>query len=167
VRQNQAEEISGRALLLTAALLQEGGVAAKGESAGIAHGRARWLELCDKDVAAGQAADDHQKATTLYRTWVRRPILDEEEGVYYSCGMHLLGHRDLEIDSALEADAAVQWIDLLGLYLLADKHRRPVKDGEGFRLGESGPRRVMRFRPCLRYASDDFFYNPYGCIRLD
>ncbi|HMF10845.1 MAG TPA: hypothetical protein VKE94_01025, partial [Gemmataceae bacterium] len=44
IRKDLAESISGRMLLLTAALVHEGGLAAKAESAGIGHGRARWLE---------------------------------------------------------------------------------------------------------------------------
>jgi hypothetical protein len=35
--------------------------------------------------------------------------------------MHLLGQRDIEIESSLDPDAAVEWIDLLGLYLVADR----------------------------------------------
>ncbi|MDB5309336.1 MAG: hypothetical protein JWO38_3538 [Gemmataceae bacterium] len=167
LRKDVAREISGRVLRVTAALLRDGGLAAKGESAGIAHGRARWLELWDRYAEAGQVGDGHREAATLYWAWVRRPLLDEEEGIYYSCGMHLLGERDIEIDSVLELEAALEWIDLLGLYLVADRPQRPVNDGDGFRLRDPGPRRVIQFRPCLRYEHDDFFYNPYGYVRLD
>jgi len=166
LRQDLALDISGRALVLIGALLENGGVAAKAESSGIAHGRDRWLELsaqCDPT----KKADDHDQRAALYWAWVRRPIEDDDEGVYYSCGMHLLGQRDVEIDSSLDVDSAVKWIDLLGLYLVADKPERPVRDGAGFRQRESGPRRIMRLGPCSRYEEDDFFFNPYGYIRLE
>jgi hypothetical protein len=167
IRKKLAGEVSGLALLLTAALLREGGVAAKGEATGIAHGRARWLALAADYVRATEWADAHAQGAALYRAWVRRPLLDELEGVYYSCGMHLLGERDIEIESSLDLDSALEWLDLLGLYFVGDRPKQPVKDGEGFRLNEAGPRRVMRFRPCDRYEPDGFMFNPHGYIRLE
>lgn len=167
LRKNLAEEASGRALLLTAALLDAGGVAAKSESAGLAHGRAHWRRLADEYTQAAKDGDDHSRASTLYWAWVRRPLLDNDATVYYSCGMHLLGHPDAEIECSLELDAALEWIDLLGLYLVADKPKRPLKDGEGFRLRNPGPRRILRKQPCSRYDPDYFLFNPYGYIRLE
>lgn len=167
IRKSKAVELSGQTLLLTAALLRGGGVAAKGESAGIAHGRAKWLELATTFARAGKWADWHTLGATLYWAWVRRPLLDEGAALYHSCGLHLVGERDVEIDATLDPDAAVEWIDLLGLYLVADRPQRPVKSGSGFRLSDTGPRRVMRLEPCARYEVDDFLYNPYGYIRLE
>jgi hypothetical protein len=166
IREGQAPDISGRALLLTAALLQGGGVAAKGESAGIAHGRARWLNLAADYTQAAARKDLHTLGATLYWAWVRRPLLDEDSGVFHSCGMHLLGERDVEIESSLDVDEAVEWIDLLGLYLVADRPKRKIKNGEGFRLRDGGPRRVLQLEPCQRYEEDAFLFNPYGYIRL-
>jgi hypothetical protein len=165
---SKALELSGRMLRLTAALLQNGGTAAKGESAGIAHGRAHWLAMAAAHAQAEQAGDNHAGASKLFFAWVRRPLLSEDdEGVLYSCGMHLLGVRDVEIDAALDVETAVEWIDLLGLYLVADRPSRPLKDGEGFRLSDNGPRRLLRQQPCERYESEEFFYNPYGYYRLE
>jgi hypothetical protein len=167
IRKDRAADVSGRALLLTAALLRGSGVAAKGESAGIAHGRARWLELADRFVRARRRGDTHTEGTTLHWAWVRRPMIADDEGVYYSCGMHLLGERDIEIEISLDLADALEWMDLLALYLVADRPTRPLKDGEGFRRKDKGPRRVMRFRPCERYEKDGFMFNPYGYIRLE
>jgi hypothetical protein len=44
IKKKEADSISATALLLVAELLRAGGVAAKSESAGLAHGRDRWLE---------------------------------------------------------------------------------------------------------------------------
>jgi hypothetical protein len=162
----RAADISGRVLLLIAELLRGDGVAAKGESSGITHGRNLWLELADIAAQATDRDDAVKRSATLYRAWVRRPLLDPEAAVLYSCGMHLLGEPDMEIESSLDIDAALEWIDLLGLYLVADRPARPIKDGEGFRLTDTGPRRIMRLRPCDRYAEDEFFFNPYGYTRL-
>jgi hypothetical protein len=166
IRKGRAADISGPALSLVAALLRDGGVAAKGESAGIAHGRARWLELAAAHARATERSDAHAAGASLYWAWVRRPLVDEDEAVFYSCGMHLLGQPDAEIESSLDVGAAVEWIDLLGLYLVADRPARPIKQGEGFRLKDPGPRRVMRLTPCERYEEDSFMFNPYGYILL-
>jgi hypothetical protein len=167
IRKKHAADISGRALLLTAALLRGGGVAAKGEGAGIAHGRSRWLELAEEFAQAKEDGDTHTEGATLYWAWVRRPMIDDDEAVYYSCGMHLLGLCDIEIETSLDLADAIEWMDLLGLYLAGDRPTRPLKDREGFRLKDEGPRRVIRLRPCERYQDDEFMFNPYGYIRLE
>lgn len=161
-----AVKISGRTLLLAAALLRAGAVAVKGESAGIAHGRERWLELASEYTHSTQQNDSHAAGAVLHQSWVRRPLLDDDSAVYYSCGMHLLGEPDVEYPTGGEVGEALRWLDLMGLYLVADRPTRALKDGEGFRLATSGPRRLMRFVPCQRYATDDFFFNPYGYVRL-
>lgn len=167
IHQDRAVDISGQALQLTSALLQHGGTAAKGESAGIVHGRAKWLKLATDYVRAVEKTDVFDFCSTLYWAWVRRPLLDLENDAYYSCGLHLLGLPDVEIESSLELNSALEWIVLLGLYLAADRPQRPLLDGEGFRLRNEGPRRIMRMKPCQRYAEDEFFYNPDGYIRLE
>lgn len=167
IRKDQAADISGRALLLTAALLRGGGAAAKGEGAGIAHGRARWLKLAEEFARAKEEGDILSEGATLYRAWVRRPMNDSDDGTYYSCGMHLLGEPDAEIEASLDLANAIEWMDMLGMYLVGDRPTRPLKDGEGFRINDEGPRRVMRFRPCERYEDDEFMFNPYGYIRLE
>jgi hypothetical protein len=161
-----AESISARTLLLAATLLNQGGLAAKSESAGLAHGRKRWLELGCGLSAAMKAGDSHSAAATLYWAWVQRIIHDRPSGMFYSCGMHLLGHRDTEIEDSLSMDDALEWIDMLGMYLVADKPARPVDDGDGFRLRDEGPRRIIRFTACERCDDDHYFFNPYGYHRL-
>jgi hypothetical protein len=131
VQKKLSVDISGQALLLTASLLKRGGVAAKSESAGIAHGRNRWLELATDYGNAKDKGDIHAQDTSLYWAWVRRPVIDDDDGVYYSCGMHLLGERDCEIESSLDVPDTIEWMDLLGLYLVGDRPTRPLNDGEG------------------------------------
>ncbi|MDX1929200.1 MAG: hypothetical protein SFV81_21915 [Pirellulaceae bacterium] len=162
----KAESISATTLLLVAELLKAGGVAAKSESAGLAHGRDRWLDLASQYRQAIKDGDAHSASTALYWAWVQRAIHDEDTNSLYSVGMHLLGLPDVEVDDDLEVPDAVKWIDLMGLYLVADKPKRALREGEGFRLSDSGPRRIIELDDCQRYAEDDFFFNPYGYIRL-
>jgi hypothetical protein len=166
IKKNDSESISATALLLVAELLKAGGVAAKSESAGLAHGRERWLELALQYRKGIKDGDTHAASAALYRAWVQRAIHDEDTNSFYSVGMHLLGHRDVEVDDELDVPDAVKWIDLMGLYLVADKPNRTLREGEGFRLSDSGPRRIIELDNCHRYAEDDFFFNPYGYIRL-
>jgi hypothetical protein len=166
VHREHAIDVSGQALLLTAALLQSEAVAAKGESAGIAHGRTRWLELARQFRHASVTADTIAQGASLYQAWVRRPIEDDEDRSFYSCGMHLLGEPDIEIENSLDLADALEWMDMLGLYLVGDRPARPPQDNETFGFKQYDPGRTIRLQPCTRYATDDFMYNPYGCIRL-
>lgn len=166
INKMEAELTAATALLLVAELLKAGGVAAKSESAGLAHGRDLWLDLARQYRKASDEGDAHTASAALYRAWVQRAIHDEDTNSLYSVGMHLLGHPDVEVDDNLQVPNAVKWIDLMGLYLVADKPKRALREGEGFRLSDSGPRRIIELDDCLRYADDDFFFNPYGYIRL-
>lgn len=159
---SNAQEISGRSLELIASMFLKGAVAAKSESAGLVHGKGRWLSLANDYRTALISGDSFKAGATLYDAWVQRCLRSSDGSSIYSVGMHLLGHREIEFANATDPLDAIRWIDLLGYYLLADRPERPIKDGEGFRLTEDGPRRVIKQFACDRYPSDDFFYNPYG-----
>ena len=166
IKKAEAEQISATALQLVAELLQAGGIAAKSESAGLAHGRDHWLDLSKQYTRAKATGDTHSASATLYRAWVQRAIHDPDTNSLYSVGMHLLGYRDVDLNDDRDVSEAVNWIDLMGLYLVADKPKRALRDGEGFRLSDRGPRLIIELDDCMRYAEDDFFFNPYGYIRL-
>jgi hypothetical protein len=153
-----ARAISARMLALTATLLRAGLSAVKNESSGLAHGRDRWLAIAD---AAAAAPTEGHLTLSLYDAWVKRPIRDED-GVLYSCGMHLLGAPEVEVVDGAIDDVAT--IDAFAGYMLLESPR--LRDGEGFRVAVDAPRWTIEFRPCDRYAEDDFFYNPFGAWRL-
>ena len=161
VAAERAQAISQRTLAVAAALLEAGALAVKGESSGIAHGAARWREL----AARSTSSDKLEQASALHRAWVRRPLGDD--GLLYTCGMHLLGARDIEVRESEEVHDDIGWLDLLALYLLAELPERGIREGEGFRQAEGGERRILHGVPCTRYPSDDFFFNPYGYWRLE
>ncbi|MEV1171785.1 hypothetical protein [Nonomuraea sp. NPDC049784] len=161
-----AFDTSRRLLAVTAALLRSGAVAVKNESSGIAHGLDRWLALADR------AADvtDEGLAGALVAAWVKRPIYDGQ--VLYSCGMHLLGAPEVEIEVGEEHPTEdrllelVAHLDALAIYLLTDPRAEEIEDGAGFRMAEDAPRWGLRTGTCDRYDEDDLFFNPYGYVRL-
>lgn len=161
-----AADTSRRLLAATAALLRSGAAAVKNESSGIAHGRDRWLALADR--AAG--ATDEDLAGALVAAWVKRPIYDGQ--VLYSCGMHLLGAPEVEIEVGEEPPAKDELLDLvahldtLAIYLLTDPRAEEIEDGAGFRMTEDAPRWLLRTGTSDRYDEDDLFFNPYGYVRL-
>ncbi|GAA2896890.1 hypothetical protein GCM10010517_61910 [Streptosporangium fragile] len=160
-------------LAVTAALLRSGATAAKNESSGLTHGRDRWLAIADR--AAG--ADDWVAlAVALYYAWVKRPLADGN--LLRSCGMHLLGAPDVEVEAAwlaqetgrrppgAQVDDSVELMDQMALYLLCEDRARKIQDGEGFRLAPDAPRWILERHPCRQYDEDDFYFNPYGYWRL-
>jgi len=155
-----ALDLSAKTLAIVDALLDAGALAVKSESAGVAHGAKRWRKLA-KGARKKSVLD---RADALRLAFVRRPIGDGK--LLYSCGMHLLGERDIEIRASDDVFDDIGWMDLLAIYLLAEKPARGVHAGEGFRQEAGGERRVLRARTCKRYDDDDFFYNPYGYWRM-
>lgn len=156
----EAFAVTRRMLAVIAALLQNGGTAAKSESSGIAHGRDRWLHLASVAAATNDRAG---QAPPLYAAFVRRPL--SSGLVYYSCGLHLMGEADVEITAA-DDDRGLEWMDGLARYLLIDRGSARIRDGDTFGLQADSPRRVLRHRACTRYRDDDLFYNPWGYWRL-
>ncbi|MFG1959357.1 hypothetical protein [Nonomuraea sp. NPDC049028] len=189
-----AFDTSRRLLAVTAALLRSGATAVKNESSGITHGRDRWLALADQaaDIREESLADraaiatpegladitdegladvtDEGLAGALVAAWVKRPIYDGQ--VLYSCGMHLLGAPEVEIEVGAvppakdELPELVAHLDTLAIYLLTDPRAAEIEDGAGFRMAEDAPRRLLRTGTCDRYDEDDLFFNPYGYVRL-
>ncbi|MGV9773700.1 hypothetical protein [Streptosporangium sp. NPDC003464] len=163
-------DVSRRMLEVTAALLRSGATAVKNESSGLAHGRDRWLTLADKVSGAPNWAES---AITLFRAWVKRPISDGS--LMRSCGMHLLGAPDVEVDLVQPVsrhlpgellEGGVQLIDEVAFYLLVESRALEITDGEGFRLAPDAQRWIMHRHPCQGYEEDSFFFNPYGYWRL-
>lgn len=131
------------ALGLIDALFDDGALACKCDTAGVAHGMKRWRTL----AARSRDADRRERAALLYRAFVRRPLSDED--VLYSCGMHQLGYPDIEYVGLRNELAATDLIDRVAKAVLA---------GENSGLPHA---------PCTRYHGDFFFYNPYGYLRVE
>lgn len=158
--QDDQAYISERMLAVTSELFERwGATAIKSESSGLAHSRDTWLALAD-------AADAPH---ALRQAWVKRPILDDD--LLYTCGMHLLGAPDVELqaEGLHDMNRQGEWVELIdGLtgYLHTEARAAEIRDGEGFRLAEDAPRWLLSQQPCDRYPDDDIFFNPYGYWRL-
>lgn len=146
IDRDKALSVSAAALEITARLIKAGATAVKSESAGIAHGLDHWAHLA--------------QTKALRLAWVRRPI--QENKTLYSCGMHLLGQPDIECAGGFEASEAVRWIDALAEQSM-DGQLAPARQ---FSIDGEARGKRLQFVPCKRYAEDDFFFNPYGYIRV-
>ncbi len=146
MERSEAMAVSAAALEITARLIQAGATAVKSESAGVAHGLDHWVQLA--------------RHGALRQAWVRRPIADDD-GTQYSCGMHLLGQPDIECAPGRPDLEAVRWMDAL-----ADKTLAGQPPGKTFSIDGRAPAKKLQTLPCTRYEEDDFFFNPYGYVRI-
>ena len=145
-----AVQNSAIALRLVAHTLDNGIVAAKGESAGVAHGVARWKALARE--ADGQTGAAIARPCRL--AFAKRPIGTDEH--LYSVGFHLVGIPEVYAPKTLSDDE-------LALSALIDTVAdEVVTDG----IDQVLKRRRARLLPVDAYGEDEFKYNPYGAIHL-
>jgi hypothetical protein len=159
--------VSRRFLRLGGRLLEAGALAMKCESSGIAHGRARWLELA-------QEARGDNAWSALLRGYVQLPIQKGDD--YHTCGLHLLGQPDLIASGALMREAcgsthdevwtAVDHFRAFANYLLAECTPGRFASGHTFSLNAAAPRFRVIWEECTGYDEDDFFFNPFGRWRF-
>ncbi|HEV7306142.1 hypothetical protein [Ensifer sp.] len=146
-----AVEISSRALRLVVQALDSGVIAAKGESAGVAHGTDRWREL-------GRQAEEQRGAAEIARisrlAFSKRPLTDGD--FLFSVGFHLIGIPEVFVSKRLSGDerALSAIIDAVAEEVIAE--------GVDAVLA----RRGATLQPVDSYEEDDFKYNPYGAIRV-
>ena len=162
-----APDVSRGLLRLGGRLLEAGALAMKCESSGIAHGRARWLELA-------REAEDADSWLALYRGYVQLPIQDGDD--YYTCGLHLLGQPDLIASGALLRQVrgstkdpgwtAVELFRAFAHYQLAECTPGQFASGHTFSPDAASPRFRVLWEECTGYEEDDFFFNPFGRWRF-
>jgi hypothetical protein len=153
----------------------------------VAHGRKRWLELCDQadrgfEAATSKGLDEDEQAKAhmdfwgaLVESYVQLPIATDV-GDFYSCGMHLLGQPDAIISAEIadlafgnEGERNTEIVNLFFMfdyYLLAECPADGMQEGHTFRMHEQSPRFRLRLEDCTGYDEDDFFHNPYGRWRF-
>jgi hypothetical protein len=143
-------DISAAALCLTVHMLGNGAVAAKGESAGVAHGVTRWTQLAkDADTARDQAA----LARICRLAWAKRPL--DGGDILKSVGFHLVGLPEIYIATRLgNVPDLTRIMDRMADEMLQTGAEAVVK------------RYNATHEPVDFYAEDKFKFNPYGAVRL-
>jgi Domain of unknown function (DUF4261) len=135
-------------------LLRAGGIAVKVESAGLAHRAEVWQQL------AGEAETSD---AALYHAYVTR-IGQNDTGLFYTCGMHNLGLRDVVVQDALPPREAAALLQTFALYTLLE--RPLLESGHTFSVDPHAPRYRVLAEPCELYTEDELFFNPFGVWRL-
>jgi len=146
----EALAVSLTALMLVERVLEAGATAAKGESAGIAHGAARWRQLARE--AEGNEPGVAARACRL--AFTKRPITDGD--FFSSVGFHLVGLPEVFVPSSSS-------VDELALSAMIDSFADEMAaDGVGAVVARYG----AELKAIDEYEEDDFKYNPFGGIYL-
>ena len=149
-----AVTISTAALFLVESVISAGAVAAKGESAGVAHGPARWRELALAAAAGLKTDDDFAVSRVCRLAFAKRPL--ESENYVESVGYHLVGLPEVYVAKTLGTD----------------REKAALMDAVADEATHRGVDAVLRERKAKLsfatiYASDDFKFNPYGIVHID
>ena len=146
-------KVSMAALQLVGRVIDAGAVAAKGESAGVAHGLARWRELVRQGALALKSGDLLAQQRIARLALARRPLSDQ--GYLESVGFHLVGLPEVYAPQSLGSELEVVAL----MDTVADE------------LAQRGLAQVLKERRATHsvassYEEDDFKFNPYGIVRL-
>jgi hypothetical protein len=133
-------------------LLEAGGIAVAVVSAGVAHGRERWLERA--------ASEDPAVIQGLFVTQV-----DDRER-FYSCGMHHFGLPDAAVAATLGWDEAARLLNAFNLHQLTESPT--LASGGTFSAGAGSPRFRLAREPYVEHEEPDSpTYNPHGLWSLE
>ncbi|WP_249142849.1 hypothetical protein [Bradyrhizobium liaoningense] len=139
-------------------MFDAGAVAAKCESAGVAHGVARWRNLADQ---ARKGAKTSQRlgmplavAKACRLAFAKRPLGGER--YYETVGYHLVGLPDIYVARS----RGNEWSAVMLMEEIANA------------MAEHGIETTLRDRRLALtleqdYAADDFKFNPYGIVRVE
>lgn len=134
------------------AVLQSGGLAVSVESSGKATTKNNWIEYVNNG--------------TENRAFAAFVQMSREEDVFYTCGMHNFGYKDL-LTSTSNTNPA-ETVELFQTFCLYTLIENPVfNSGETFSVDPKAPVFQLRAESCVLFESDDPFYNPYGVWRLN
>jgi hypothetical protein len=145
---------STAALMMIHSVIKAGAIAVKGESAGIAHGLARWQQLIAQAGAALQSDDDLALRRVCRLAFAKRPLSSAK--YFESVGFHLVGLPEVYVAKSYGSDReAVAVMDEV-----ADDIAKRRLDAV---LGE----RKATLTHKSSYEWDDFKFNPYGIVLID
>jgi len=158
--------VSATALRVVRFMLDGGALAAKGESAGVAHGRDRWEELANQAQEATISNDILTLASICRLAFARRPIGDPTAGESMeTVGFHLVGLPDVVIQNVKLADP--------GMYTnSAQVEIAGFIDTLATEMAENGvAKTVARKHYSLfddeRHDDDSYKFNPFGVVTIE
>ncbi|TFV80031.1 hypothetical protein E4K64_05165 [Bradyrhizobium frederickii] len=158
IDQQKSAAYSAAALLIVDEMLEAGAIAAKGESAGVAHGLARWRSLADQARKGSRTSQGLKMTPAVTKAcrlaFAKRPLAGDR--YYETVGYHLVGLPEVYVATSRGSDRdAVKLMDEL-----ADA------------MAERGIDATLRDRKLTLsheqdYAEGDLKFNPYGVVRID
>lgn len=132
------------------ALQAEGGVAVRMEGSGAASAWQPWLD----HLESATPADIYESAVL---------VVKEDDGTYFTCGMHQFDLPDSQIEME-DASAAIDWLETFNVFQLAEC---PVLgSGHTFSPNAEASKRTLERWPDHRHHPDDGRHNPFGIWRL-
>ena len=156
--QQKTAAFSAAALQIVDEMFDAGAVAAKGESAGIAHGVARWRSLMDqarKASVTGQGLRMTPAVTKACRlAFAKRPLAGDR--YYESVGYHLVGLPEVYVATSRGNDRdAVKLMDEIANAMAEHGIDATLRD------------RKLTLSREQDYAETDLKFNPYGIVRVE
>ena len=158
IDQQKSAAYAAAALLIVDEMFDAGAIAAKGESAGVAHGVARWRSLADQARKGSKTSQGLRMTPAVTKAcrlaFAKRPLAGDR--YYESVGYHLVGLPEVYVATSRGSDRdAVKLMD-------------EIADA----MAEHGIEATLRDRKLTLsreqdYAESDFKFNPYGIVRID
>ncbi|TIX90411.1 hypothetical protein [Rhizobium sp. P44RR-XXIV] len=154
---------TAKALMFVQYMLDHGAVAAKGESAGVAHGARRWRELFEQARDAAASGDSLALAKACRLAFARRPIGDDAEGMA-SVGFHLVGLPDVlvTLDRKGDQSPSTNEEQLKIAALIDDVAEEMTRDGVEAAL----TKRHVTLSDDTRYEETEYKFNPFGVATI-
>jgi hypothetical protein len=158
LEQQKSVAYSAAALRIVEEMIEAGATAVKGESAGVAHGLKRWMQLASECKAAARTNQGLAVTAGMSRTcrlaFAKRPLGGNSYNE--SVGFHLVGLPEVYVAKSRGSDRdAAKLMDEI-----ADAM---AEHGVGVTLRE----RKLALSRESQYADDDFKFNPYGIVRIE
>ncbi|MGY8634839.1 hypothetical protein RAD15_20405 [Bradyrhizobium sp. 14AA] len=158
LEQQKSVAYSAAALRIAEEMIEAGATAVKGESAGVAHGLARWRSLADQARKGASTGQDLAVTPALAKAcrlaFAKRPL--GGNSYYETVGYHLVGLPEVYVAKS----RGNEWTAVM---LMEEIANAMVERGIDATLRD----RKLSLSREQDYAEDDFKFNPYGIIRVE
>ncbi|MFK4524775.1 hypothetical protein ABIF90_002756 [Bradyrhizobium japonicum] len=158
LEQQRAVAFSAAALRIVEEMIEAGATAAKGESAGVAHGLERWRSLGDQARKGAKTSQGLGMTLAVAKAcrlaFAKRPLGGDR--YYETVGYHLVGLPEIYVAKS----RGNEWSAVMLMEELANA------------MADRGIEATLRDRKLTLsreqdYAEDDFKFNPYGIVRAE